>query len=65
MYKYFCGDCGHRFHSDTPERDQYGALNEIYCPRCGVLEVYRDTPEGHRESVETLIEYENRTGDYI
>lgn len=57
-YKYFCGECGHRFESNLPERDANGLHNDIWCPECGGMNVYADTPEGAEQSAKDEIEYQ-------
>lgn len=59
MYKYFCNYCGHRFESDLPERNENGFLNDLYCPKCGDMDVYPDTPEGAAASVKATMDDEN------
>lgn len=59
MYKYFCGECGHKFESDMPELDKNGLHNDIPCPACGSWNIYVDTEEGAARSVEDLTDYEN------
>lgn len=59
-YKYFCGNCGHRFASGKPERDAKGYLNDIPCPECGAHDTYPDTPAGAAASVRDQIDYEDR-----
>ena len=59
-YKYFCGNCGHRFDSDKPERDAKGYLNDIPCPECGAHDTYPDTPSGAAKSVLDQLDYEDR-----
>lgn len=58
-YKYFCGDCGHHFTSNKPERDENGFLNDISCPECGAWDVYPDTDAGATASVRDQTGYEN------
>lgn len=57
-YKYFCNDCGFRFESELPERNENGLLNGITCPDCGSWAVYPDTAEGAAQSVRALNEEE-------
>lgn len=57
-YKYFCGACGCRFESDIPEIRPNGLHNSIDCPTCGCYDTYPDTPEGARQSLRDLNEYE-------
>lgn len=59
-YKYFCGNCGHKFTSEKPERDVQGWLNDIACPECGSWDTYPDTPEGVTASVRDQLDYEDR-----
>lgn len=60
MFKYFCNCCGTHFTNEFPERDHLGLLNDITCPRCGVYDIYTDTPEGAAQSVKDLTDYENK-----
>ena len=57
-YHYFCGECGHRFDSDLPERDANGLHNDVWCPECGGYNVYPDTPDGAAQSAKDEIEYQ-------
>lgn len=59
-YKYFCGNCGHKFASDLPERDPKGYLNDIPCPKCGALDIYPDTEAGADASIRDQLDYEDR-----
>lgn len=63
-YKYFCGNCGHRFTSDKPERDSRGYLNDIPCPECGAWDVYPDNPTGAAASVRDQTDYKNRLSEW-
>lgn len=56
-YHYFCNECGHRFESELPERDANGLLNDVWCPECGGLNVYPDTPEGAAASARETLDY--------
>lgn len=57
-YKYFCNDCGHKFISPLPERNERGLLNSICCPHCGSWDIYPDNKQGADESVAALNRYE-------
>lgn len=53
MAKYFCNCCGKHFESDLPELD-------VYCPECGVYDIYSDTAEGAAQSIKDITAYENK-----
>lgn len=60
MYKYFCNCCGNHFENALPEKDSVGLLNLIACPKCGDYDVYPDTAEGAKQSIDALTDYENK-----
>lgn len=60
MYKFFCGNCGKKFSSETPERDAHGFLSDISCPNCGAWDVYPDTKDGAAQSIKDLMDYEDK-----
>ena len=60
LYNFFCGGCGRKFTSDTPERDQFGALNDIWRPHCGDSEIYTDDAAGRDLSLQVQLEYESK-----
>lgn len=57
-YKYFCGSCGRRFESDVPFTDKNGIHNDIWCPECGAVDIFEDTPEGAGMSAGIEIGYQ-------
>lgn len=60
MYKYFCDDCGYKFSSDIPERNEFGLHNDIACPHCGSWCIYADDDAGRAESLRIELEYEEK-----
>lgn len=59
--KVFCGECNTVFEVDFLYKNIGGLRmrnDNAYCPECGSLEIYPDTPAGADDSIKSLTNYE-------
>ena len=54
--KYFCDYCGYEFSSIIPEKDEFGLINDIPCPKCGSHCTYLNSEQNKKASYKRYCE---------